>query len=304
MKSIYKRIPYFLLLMICLSCSLNTPPESDLDPNFVRGKFFSDWTYQVFPTDTDGFSSALFRLWFPENTTPRTILVISPGSGSTSLGDVNLKEWQDYAKKENLALMGLQIQPKSSVSAASNMVALLYALKELTSKHNIVEINDLPFLFSGFSAGGVLSYNYSLDRKNRTIAFANIKGFMNETSTSIKTVPGLIIVGELEGNERAEQIKNAFYSHRRNQSVVCFAIEPNSGHSIDNSNVLVREFFSAVLKKRLVNGELIDLLENDVLLANYDNLETYSFANYPHNKEEAVCLIDDDFNNVWLNFLK
>lgn len=93
MKLIYKRIAYLFLLILCFSCSKgNTPAEFDIDPSFVRGKFFTDWVYQVFPAVDDGFSSALFSLWVPDNTTPRAILVISPGAGSTSLGDVNLKE--------------------------------------------------------------------------------------------------------------------------------------------------------------------------------------------------------------------
>jgi len=138
---------------------------------------------------------------------------------------------------------------------------LFYALKELTTKNNITEANDLPFLFNGFSEGGKFSYGYSLNQKNRTIAFANIKGYMIDDGISVNTVPGLIIVGENEGSQRVLNVQNAFYLFRRNENVMSFAIEPNSGHSIDNSNDLVRAFFSAVLKKRLVNGELVELNE-------------------------------------------
>lgn len=300
-----KRTLFFFIILICISCSKgNTPPELDIDPDFVRGKFINDWVYQVFPNGADGFDSALFSMWIPSNTSPRAILVISPGSGSTSLGDVNLKEWQDYAIQENLALIGLQIKPNASATVSSNMFALLYALKELTTKNNIEGVNDLPFLFTGFSAGGGLSYDYAFENKNRTIAYANIKGFMTEVNSGGTTVPGLIIVGEQEGNQRIEFIKKAFYSQRKNENVTCFAIEPNSGHSIDNSNNLVRAFFTSVLKKRLINNELIEITENEVILANYDNKETYSFANYPYDKEKAVCLIDTDFKNFWLNFIK
>lgn len=301
----FKRISFLLLLIVCFSCSKgSTPPELDIDSDFVRGKFINDWAYQVFPNSSDGFDSALFSLWIPTNTDPKAILVISPGSGSTSLGDVNLKEWQDYAIQENLALIGLQIKPNSSATTSSNMFALLFALKELTKKHSIEVVKDLPFLFSGFSAGGRLSYNYALDKKDRTIAYANIKGFMPEENSTTPTVPALIIVGEQEGATRVESIRKAFYSQRENQNVVSFAVERNSGHSIDNSNTLVRAFFSAVLKKRLGNNELIDLIENEVILANYENEETYSFANYPYNKEKAVCLIDEDYKNIWLDFIR
>lgn len=299
----FNRIISFVLIVLCFSCSNSTPPEFDVDPNFIRGEFYDEWTYQVFPTATDGFTTALFRLWVPENVNPRAILVMSPGSNSTSLGEVNLKEWQDFAKKEKLALMGLQLQGGNYAASTTSIDALFLSLKEIASKHNISKVFDLPFLVSGFSAGGNFSYFFSLERKNKTIAFANIKGFSAEVSTGIKTVPGLFITGELEGGLRIEAIRKSFISHRKNKNVTCFAIEPNSGHSIDNSNTLVRAFFSSILKKRLINEELVDLKEDDVLLASLDNLETYSFANYPYNKEEAVCIIDDDFKNIWVQFL-
>ena len=301
----FKRISFLLLIILCFSCSKgSTPPELDIDPDFIRGKFINDWAYQVFPNGADGFDSALFSMWIPSNTSPRAILVISPGSGSTSLGDVNLKEWQDYAIQKNLALIGLQIKPNSSASVSSNMFALLYALKELTSKNNIESVKDLPFLFTGFSAGGRLSYNYALENKSRTIAYANIKGFMTEVNSNEITVPGLIIVGEQEGIQRIESVKKAFHSQRKNENVTSFAVEPNSGHSIDNSNNLVRAFFSAVLKKRLMNGELIELNETEVQLSNYDTKEVFSYVNYPYDRDEAVCIIDDEFKNIWLNFIK
>ena len=296
---------FFFLILICFSCSKrDTPPELDIDPNFIRGKFINDFTYQIFSTEADAFSSAIFSLWIPENSTIKAILVISPGSGSTSLGDVNLKEWQDYANKEGLALIGLQIDNNGSNPVESNLEALFYALKELTTKNNITEVNDLPFLFSGFSAGGKFSYGYSLNQKNRTIAFANIKGYMIDDGISVNTVPGLIIVGENEGNQRVLNVQKAFYSFRTDENVMSFAIEPNSGHSIDNSNDLVRAFFTAVLKKRLVNGELVQLNETEVLLGNYDTKEVFSYVNYPYDRDKAVCIIDDDFKNSWLQFIQ
>jgi len=229
MKFIYKTIKFLFILIICFSCSKgNTPPELDIDPTFVRGKFINDYTYQVHPRVSDAFSNAYFSLCVPENLTIKAILVISPGSGSTSLGEVALKEWQDYAKKEKLALVGLQIENNRANEIESNVEALLYALKELTTKNTISEVNNLPFLFSGFSAGGKFSYSYALDQKARTIAFANIKGFMSEGTTSESTVPGLIIAGESEGSQRVENVKKAFYAFRKDQNVICFAVEPNT----------------------------------------------------------------------------
>ena len=305
MKFIYKTIKFLFILIICFSCSKgNTPPELDIDPTFVRGKFINDYTYQVHPRVSDAFSNAYFSLWVPENLTIKAILVISPGSGSTSLGEVALKEWQDYAKKEKLALVGLQIENNRANEIESNVEALLYALKELTTKNTISEVNNLPFLFSGFSAGGKYSYSYALNLKYRTIAFANIKGFMADGGVSVSTVPGLIIAGELEGSQRIAAIKEAFYAHRKDQNVICFAIEPNTGHSIDNSNTLVRAFFSAVLKKRLVNGSLVELTEAEVILGNYDTKEVFPYANYPYDKTKAISLIDDDFKNTWLQFIQ
>lgn len=293
-----------LLVFICFSCSKGSPPETDLDPNFVRGKFLDDWTYQVFPRDTDVFSLAIFKLWVPENIEPRAILVLSPGYNSSALGLVGLKEWQDFAKQERLALLGVQFQDGDYSASPTSSDAMFYALKEISKERNINQINGLPFLLRGFSAGGLYSYFFSQYYQNRTIAFSNIKGARSfEAVSNNKSVPGLIIAGENDTG-RVEPMKNYFLSHRANKSVWTFAIEPNSGHSVDNSDVLTRAFFSAVLKKRLLNNNLLELNEEDCILGNTDTKEVFEYSNYPYEKEKSVCLIDENFKNVWLQFIQ
>ena len=53
-----------------------------------------------------------------------------------------------------------------------------------------------------------------------------------------------------------------------------------------------------------MNGSLVELPEEEVLLGNYDTKEVFPFANYPYDKTKAVCLIDEDFKNSWLQFIK
>jgi len=300
-----KKGVFFFLIAVCFSClKSTTPPEFDIDPNFVRGKFINDWTYQVFPRNTDEFSIAIFKLWIPENIEPRAILVISPGYNSSALGLTGLKEWQDYAIKEKLALLGVQLENGNYASSSTSSDAMLYALEEISKERNVPEIANLPFLLRGFSAGGLYSYFFSTFNENKTIAFANIKGASSFVAASnSKSVPGLIIAGE-DDSGRVLPMKEYFLSHRENKSVWCFAIEPNSGHSVDNSDKLVRAFFTAVLKKRLINEELIELDEESLLLGNNETFEVFSYVNYPLKKENGSCLIDDDFKNIWLNFIK
>ena len=239
-----------------------------------------------------------FKLWVPENVRPKAILVLSIGGGANGTNLVDAKEWRDYANKEGLALLGIHLTVSFDIAPS----VLLKGLGKITKARNIEYVSDLPFLLRGHSFGGVFSQVFAAQYANRTVGFANIKGSASESGQ--KMPPGLLIIGDKDLEYRRTTIKESFLLQRKNKNITCLAIALNSGHSVDKSDPLIRAFFTAILKKRLVNGQLIDLKEEDMLLGSLDNFETHTFAKYPYNKEIATCLIDDDFKNTWLQFVK
>ena len=287
-----------LLLVLIISISCDSQDPIDKVEQKKAGKFIDDWTFEVFMDSENSSSKAIFRLWIPEGITPKNILVLTPGGFSNGIGLVNLKEWQDYAKKEDLALLGVYITSASSASVN----ALFTGLKNISLKREIAYINDLPFLLRGFSSGGRFSHVFSSKYPNKTVAFANIKGLINNSDQISKNISELIIVGERESAERIEHLKSVFLSSRKVSKICCFAIEPNEGHSLGDSDQLVRDFFSSVLKKRSTLGNFYS--EENLFLGNMNTFEYSLFSDYLFDKEKASCLIDENFAVKWASFMK
>ncbi len=293
-----KNINFLLLLMLLTVCSSSCSMEDkiiDSGKTFERGYFADDWKYVFNMNEPD---QNAFRLWLPEDIIPRAVIVLAPGNASDGTNLVNHIDWQEFARNEKVALLGAFVRSDTEIAATN----LLIALNEISKERNIEYISDLPLLLRGHSHGGRFSYEFANFHPKKVVAFANIKGPLENTSTDLP--PGLFIVGEKDLVARNETIKNAFLSQREKKNVICYAEELGGGHGVGDADDLVRVFFSSVLKKRLINGELIDLNEEEEILANIDNFEAYSYANYPYNKEEAACLIDDDFKIAWLQYVK
>lgn len=280
------------LIFLLLSCTKDNKLISDSEKE--EGAFIDDWTYEFF---TQNSTFAKFKLWVPKNVKPKAILVLSIGGGANGTNLVDAKEWRDFANKEGVALLGIHLTVSFDIAPNT----LLRGLGKITKARNIEYVSDLPFLLRGHSFGGVFSQVFAAQYESRTVGFANIKGSASESAQ--KMPPGLLIIGDKDLEYRRSIINESFLLQRKNKNITCLAVAPNSGHSVDNSDPFIRGFFTAILKKRLVNGKLIDLKEEDMLLGKLDNFETYTFAKYPYSKEGAACLIDEDFKNEWIKFV-
>ena len=287
----------YLLLVFLIGISCDSKDSGSIIDQKEVGEFIDDWTFEVFMDPESSSSKAVFRLWIPEGITPKNILVLAPGGFGNGIGLVNHKEWQDYAKKEGLALLGVYVTSTSSASVN----ALFTGLKNISIKREVGYVNDLPFLLRGFSSGGRFAYTFSSKYPHKTVAFANIKGLIPNSDQISKSISELIIVGEMESIERIEHLKSVFSSSRRDNKICCFAIEPNEGHSLGDSDQLVRDFFSSVLKERLILGGSYS--EENLFLGNIETFEYSVFSDYQNDKEKASCLIDKNFAVKWADFM-
>ena len=290
-----KKISILVLFMACFSSCSKENGLIDSGKTVERGFFADEWKY-VFNTSAPDQNA--FRLWVPEGVIPKAVVVLAPGNASDGTNMVTLEDWQEFAKTEKVALLGAFVRSSTEI-ASSN---LLIALNIISKERNMEYISDLPLLLRGHSHGGRFSYEFANFYPKKVVAFANIKGPLENTATDLP--PGLFIVGEKDLVSRNETIKNAFLFQREKKRIICYAEELGGGHGVGDTDNLVRAFFSAVLKKRFVNGEFVNLSEEDVFLGNLNNSETYTFANYPYERAEAVCLIDEDFKSTWLQFIQ
>ncbi|AWV97047.1 hypothetical protein DJ013_02180 [Arcticibacterium luteifluviistationis] len=272
------------------SCDSAPEPIAEI---IERGEIIEDWTYEFF---LEGRDQNAFRLWVPENTRVKGILVLAPGGAGNGTILANSDAWQEYAKQEKLALLGVHVNSPLG-SAASN---LLFALDQITKARNLAYISSLPFLLRGYSHGGRFSQEFASIYPDKTIAYANIKGTIIQTGT--KLPPSLLISGSNDTPGRNKAITQVFLAQRKLKTITCFAEEPNIGHELGNSDVLVKAFFSSILKERLKNSELITLKETDYLLGNNSNLQYSAYNLFPESIEEASCLFDEEFASIWQSF--
>lgn len=303
----YKFILLLCLIVGCSESSKNNPTNIEE----ITGYFIDDWTYSI---DKDTRDVSEFRLWLPEHKeSVRAILVLSHSNNSNGLGLVNSKEWQAFATKENLCILALHFKSIGSSVHYSDAFSgsgkeLLFALDKLTQKHDVLYINDLPFLLAGYSAGGVFSYNFTQFQKDRVIAFANIRG--GGISTPIKWIhhiPVLFLAGALDHPSRNETLQRIALENRSLDGNWVFATEPNVDHfgGMEASYALIQLLFSKALALRLPSPTSTDLENINTAfgwLGNYEDFTVYSYENYPNNKEEAAWLVDEVFAKAWVQY--
>ena len=285
----------FLVTMLLLSCVKNQEiinRNDDIHP----GHFINDWKYEFVLNDPD---KNIYRLWIPPGVTPKAIVALSAGGGADGTGLVEDQKWRDFATRENLALLGTHVL-SGAEQASTN---LLTALKRIGDARGVSYIANLPILLRGHSFGGGFSYEFASLHPKKTLAFCNIKGGNLELKPS-NLPPGLLLVGEKDTASRYENNKAVFLAQRAKGDIFCFAVAPGSGHGVDDSDDLVRSFFAAIVKKRLVNSVIQDVDITTIPLGNITTLEAFDYASFPSNKDEASCLINDDFKTTWLNFVK
>lgn len=286
-----KRSILLFLTIILFSCNKHAENPGEIEP----GTFLNDWEYQFYLEEPN---ENAFKLWIPNGVTPKAVLVLSPGNATDGRHLINDAKWQAYANKENLAIIGAYVRSNTDVASDN----LLTALEKICGRNNIEYVAKLPILLRGFSHGGVFSYRFAEKYPTRTLAYANIKGNLPEVSTQLP--PGLLIVGGKDLETRNRSIKNNFLAQRKLGSIVCYALEQNGFHSIGDTDDLVRAFFTSVLKKRLDNNSIKNIDETTLFLGNISTLQSYEYSNYPDKKEEASCLIDEEFKVSWINFVK
>lgn len=284
-----------LLLMTFTSCyKKNQTIENDFTED-KRGFFITPWKYEFNVPEPN---KNAYRLWIPENVIPRGILVLSPGNASDGTNFVDDPDWQAYAIKEQLALVGTYVRIESSIASDNLILAI-----DLICKNNQIEsISNLPFLLRGHSSGGVFSYNFASFYPSRTLVYTNLKGTLQKTAT--KLPPGLLIVGENDLEIRNNSILEVFQEQRSLGAITCFAVEPNGGHGVGDVDLLVRAYFSAILQKSLINKSIEEIDETKIYLGNNSDFSYNNFNDYLGDKLKASCLIDATFALEWYNFVK
>ena len=164
------------------------------------------------------YEKAEFRFWLPANvTTVRAIVVLVPGSngdGRPMAADVF---WQDFATKQQLALVACRFTDKPhdqsfiedyvNVSRGSGQ-ALLDVIAKFAESSKHPEVTRAPLLLWGMSAGGQFNYEFVAWKPERVAAFIVNKGgiyYSALLSKAAREVPGFLFVGEKDCSRASRQ---------------------------------------------------------------------------------------------------
>jgi poly(3-hydroxybutyrate) depolymerase len=210
------------------------------------------------------FDKAEFRFWLPAGATAvRALVVLVPGSNGDGRPMAGDAFWQEFATKQQLALVACRFTDKPhdqsfiedyvDVSRGSGQ-ALLDAIGTFAERSQHPEVAHAPLLLWGMSAGGQFNYEFVAWKPERVAAFIVNKGgiyYSALLSKAAREVPGFLFVGEKDLQSRIETITGLFAVNRRGGAVWALVVEPGAGHVVGQSRDLGALLFEEVLPIRL-----------------------------------------------------
>jgi dienelactone hydrolase len=221
------------------------------------------------------YDKAELRLWVPTDAAAvRAVLVLTPGSNGDGRGDVDDVEWQAFAVRQRMALVGVHFTDKqpsifeeyADVSKGSGQ-AILDGLEALASKSRHPEIANAPLLLWGMSAGGEVNYELTAWKPERVIAFVVNKGGIYYTALvpkAARNVPAVLFIGGKDSESRTDVVTGLFALNRRGGGLWALAEEPGAAHVVGKSKALAMVFFEDILPMRLAaDGTLKAVAEQD-----------------------------------------
>ena len=210
---------------------------------------------------------AAFRFWLSGGTVvSRGMLVLVPGSNGDGRDMVREPVWQDFARRQQLALGGcfFKDHPHANMNieeycraAAGSGAALLAAVGQFADQARRPEVATGPLVFWGHSAGGQFNYEFACWRPDRVLAFVVNKGgyyYTHLAPATTRQVPGLFLIGANDAEFRNASIRGIVAVNRAAGADWELVVEPATGHEVGQSRELAMKFFAAVIAARDAQG--------------------------------------------------
>jgi predicted esterase len=283
-----------------------------------------DIKWEIKPRATDNFSKAAFRIWIPENVKRlRGLLVLMKGWNKNGLSLADQEIWRTFASKNRFALVAGFLQSDMATLKGPNWMnhcywmtergsgkALIDALKKFSELADRPEIENLPMLMWGHSAGGQFNYSFACYAPERIIGFVSIKGvyYFSKATSQTRKVPAMFILGENDHYKQIPKVMSLFKKQRSLGARWAVAVEPNAGHKIGKSNDLILPFFNALIEKQLKDEknnykDMKPVKPLDDWLGNLKTFSIYPYKEYPGDIKEAAWLPDKNVAEVWQRFV-
>ncbi|NNE46779.1 MAG: hypothetical protein HKN37_08985 [Rhodothermales bacterium] len=239
--------------------------------------------------DTRGFASGI----------PRT----NAAPGLNEFVAAERQRSLQLAETYGLALMGAEV--------TRSTVFLVRALEHFAEESGHPELAKAPVLAMGFSFGGCLAYEFTLDHPDRVIGFMTAKGSCHDLGDAglARRVPGYLFIGGEDAPNRALNITDVFEENRPQGALWSLVIEQGTGHIPVDDQTLLFNWMDAVLEARLPEtpppGEPVVLRAIDEAtgwLGNRSSFEIADYAGYDADRLQASWLPSMQTAQDWQAF--
>ena len=272
--------------------------------------------------DGKNFQLAEFRFWNPNlNDDYNGILVLTPGINRDGREAVLDTVWQKFATKHNLIIVASHFKNYESnnnlryrdASKGSGEI-LLKSIEKYSQEISNKNINELPLLLYGFSAGGQYNFEFASWKPERVISFVVNKGGYYDTavaSSDTQKVPGIFFIGEDDLYYRNNLILGIYSANRSQGANWTLITEKDTKHSPNNSKDLSISFFESIMTKRLKDNKLVEINSDNPILGFpkrktfefFDKINKTEFNNWGKLKSLTIWLPDENFANIWVESL-
>ena len=272
--------------------------------------------------DGENFQLAEFRFWNPNlNDDYKGILVLTPGINRDGREAVLDTVWRKFATKHNLIIVASHFKNYESnnnlryrdASKGSGEI-LLKSIEKYSQEISNKNINELPLLLYGFSAGGQYNFEFASWKPERVISFVVNKGGYYDTaltSSETQKVPGIFFIGEDDLYYRNNLILGIYSANRSQGANWTLITEKDTKHSPNNSKDLSISFFESIMTKRLKDNKLIEINSDNPILGFpkrktfefFDKIDKTEFNNWGKLKSLTIWLPDENFANIWVESL-
>lgn len=215
---------------------------------FLQG---ADHVGKISLQPTQGMSRADLYVW-SDVKKPESALVLVPGLNGNGEGLIRQKVWQDFARKNNMALVGVSFASNVDMedergyffASTGSGELLLDGVRQAFGK-------DLPLLLVGFSAGAHFTSRFVEWKPERVLSWcAYASGFWQEPKPFNVSPPGLVGCGEEDSGGYGPSLIYFKQGRAAGKPWLWVSLAKTGHHTHPGFEQFVREYFQVILNAK------------------------------------------------------
>jgi len=192
---------------------------------------------------------------------PKAVLILCPGCNGDGKGMVQQREWQDFANREHLGLMGIHFESPGDLL---DMCQGYYQASKGSGKVLLKSIRsiygrELPILIYGFSGGAHFTTRFIAWSPDRILGWCALgAGVLDQPVPARSNPPGIMACGE--NDSRLGGALVFFKQGRAAQKPWLWIEVPKTGHATStNLDNFIRSYFKSLLHHASGTGAWVDI---------------------------------------------